>query len=963
MADVTYSFKVEGSSTTGAHLLVTLSQGGTALTFAESGYTGQCDGRLSTVTRDGTTTTGTLTLMQGQYERFDAGLPVEIQANVVWPDEAGGEHYRAATTIQATMLPGPSVMLSLNVVPRVVVYDRMDAYKCDLNPTQVMELRSTEQVNGEHSLTIKTTQVLARSDRILLQDAQGKWHEWVVLGDEITHPNATIHSYYCIWSLQYDLMGTYIDTQVGIVPGHASVPSAARLALEAALSGTTRWAIGTISTTAQASASFYRRSGWDGIKTVIENWGGEVDATITVGTTGVTGRAVNLLDHVGSSTAVRRFDYSRDLAGIKADLPEQPIYCRIVPLSKSEQTENGGYTRRKTIESVNGGIVWLEDANMVDYAKIKNGAGTDWEYPTLIVTNDTYEEPSDLKEWALDHITDYTQPLATYEASVVQLAQAGMNVHGVALGDAVHVVDKTFSDSGLRLDARVIKQVVNLLDPSDIKLTIGTAKATLAGQFQNLSSAVARLNEATVSTGDYQASAAYLANLIAELNEKINATGGYAYITEGAGFRTYDVPVSDPTVGSEASAVVEIRGGTVRIADSKTPQGDWEWRTVFLAGHVAAELITAANIVTGYIGNAYTGTFIDLDNNIVRLGGPDETHVIVQDDSLNLVDLNGDTYLYVSDENNPQHYVTIYEQFFGDGTTTAFSVRFTVDTISSVVKYTPSTSASVGYTSTTLYQSTDWTRSSNTITLNVAPASGEFIRVSYRTYQARMRTFTFGSRDGSVLAGPYSATFGIDNIARREGTLAVGVGTYADTSGQIALGRYNKSWPYGPLVIGAGNGPSSRKNLLEMTWDGRIRLDNPLPVASGGAGMSEITTVTTISDVVSTQTNVTVSSVTLKKWGLVVQLRVAFKFTTSKVIPASGSSMTSMNLFTLASSTTMSVRPASQVTWQDESSFALGGYISSSGVAYLTKADTYGTQHETGTTSTYYLNAVYLTSA
>lgn len=246
-------------------------------------------------------------------------------------------------------------MAGQHTMPRLLVYDRLDSFKCEIDPSQVISLVSTEQVNGEHSLEIETTQQLARSDRIVIQDAMSIWHEYVVLGDEGTHNTggAVVHAYYCIWSLQYDLMGTYVDTQVGIVPGHASVPSAARLGMAAALSGTSRWAIGTIGVTSQASASFYRRSGWDGLKTVLENWGGELQANVTVGKSGVTARTVDLLAHVGSDTAIRRFDYAADIAGIKRTLAEAPMYCRIVPLTKSEQTENGGYTRRKTIADVN----------------------------------------------------------------------------------------------------------------------------------------------------------------------------------------------------------------------------------------------------------------------------------------------------------------------------------------------------------------------------------------------------------------------------------------------------------------------------------------------------------------------------------------------------------------------------------------------------------------------------------
>lgn len=505
---------------------------------------------------------------------------------------------------------------------RVIVYDRLDQYVCDIDPSQIVELTSTEEVNGEHSLKIKTTQELEKTNRLVVRDGMGVWHEYVVTGLVGEHGGrkvgAVAHEYYCVWSIQYDLSATYIDTQVGLVPGHPSVPSAPRLGLEAALSGTTRWAIGTITVTTQGSSSFYRRSGWEGIQTLTESWGGEIDVTIEVGQTGVTARKVDFLEHIGNTTATRRFDYGSDLSDIKRKVSDEILPCRIVPLGKSTETEAGGYTRRPTIASANGGVVWLQDNSVANAYRIPDGNGG-WEYPTAIVKNDVYANPAELKAWAIQHIGEYTRPKVTYEADVVQLVKAGMNPHGVALGDNVIVVDRAFGGEGISIDARVIKIVQSLIDSTDVKLTIGNAKDSLSGQLGAMSRSIARSSEQQASMATYQATATYLSNLIDRLNGEINATGGYTYITEGEGIRTYDSEVTDPLVGAEASKVVEVKGGTIRIADSRTASGDWDWKTVFTSGHILADLVTAAKITSGYIGSADSGNYWDLDAGVFRI--------------------------------------------------------------------------------------------------------------------------------------------------------------------------------------------------------------------------------------------------------------------------------------------------------------------------------------------------------
>ena len=511
----------------------------------------------------------------------------------------------------------------LERMARVMVFDHLDSFICEIDPSKVMSLGYTNEINGEHSLTIETTQELHKTNRVLVQDSMGDWHEYVVLGITNTHKGgggSVINEYYCTWSLQYDLSGTYIDTQVGLVPGHGSLPSPAREGLAAALSGTTRWTIGTVDVTVMSSASFYRRSGWDGIQQVIDRWGGEVGATIGVESGGVVTRQVDLLTHTGRTEATRRFDYGADVAGIKRTISDDVWPCRIVPLGRSNETEAGGYTRRPTIADANGGVVWLQDDAMVPYTRIPDGQGG-WEYPTAIVKNDTYEEPADIKAWGIEHIHEYTTPIVSYEVDVKQYERAGMNPHGVSLGDETVVVDATFGSEGLRIQTRVTKIKGDMLDPTATKLTMGNNRTSLANQLGSITRGIERLEGQLSSGSEYQNTAAYLSALLSRINGEINATGGYTYITEGQGIRTYDVPVADPTSGLEANSVVEIKGGTIRIANSKTSGGDWDWKTVFTSGHVAAELVTAAQLTAGYIGDPTGTTYWDLDNSFLRLVG------------------------------------------------------------------------------------------------------------------------------------------------------------------------------------------------------------------------------------------------------------------------------------------------------------------------------------------------------
>jgi len=490
-------------------------------------------------------------------------------------------------------------------VRRLLVYSPQETFLGEIAPGNVLKRVRTEVVNGEHSLTLTCGAILSKGQRVLSCDHTGKWREWVVNGEDKEHRsgNVKVGTYYLIWSLQYDLTLTHVYKMPGV-----QVPVAAGVALAAALDGTDRWGVGTVTRSSTGGASMWDKSGWQALAILIAEWGGEVDANITVGATGVVSRTVCLYDKMGSQTPTRRFDWSRDLSSVKRKVADGPWPCRVIPRGKGEATGNGGYGRKITIESVNGGVEWLQNDAAAELVKVPDGSGG-WEYPVVEIENGDIEDPQELKDWALSVIYDYTEPQVTYTAGLVQLEQAGAGAHGVALGDAIHVVDRGFCDGGLRIHARVMKLVTNELDDSDITATMGSVAATLTGTISNIDKvrkAVEDMCGGTLTTEDY------LAKLLDRINGEINATGGYWYAVPGIGSVTYDVAVSDPAVGSEASQVTEMRGGTLRFANSRTSGGDWNFTNVITAEGYLALAATIARLTAGFIGSP-SGNYWNLD--------------------------------------------------------------------------------------------------------------------------------------------------------------------------------------------------------------------------------------------------------------------------------------------------------------------------------------------------------------
>ena len=683
---------------------------------------------------------------------------------------------------------------------RVLLFDRFDAPIGELKPDEVLVITRHEAVNGEHSLEITTTRVLEKGWRILTRDARGKWREHVVYGTDAAHEagERVLGTYYCTWSVQHDLMGT----RTSRMPGMQN-PVVASVALGYAIEGTARWQKGTVTNTATAGASMYDMDGWEAVSVLVANWGGEVDATIEVIGDEITARKVDLYSAQGDQDAKRRFDFGADLKSVHRRVADGPLYCRITPRGKGEQTDDG-YGRKVRITSVNQGKDYLENPEMVDLAKLPDGNGG-WEYPTLEVENSNCETPEQLKEWALTVLDEYTTPNISYEVDVLQAAAEGVDMQGVSLGDSVQIVDRKFGD-GLRLTGRVLEMSVNMLDERDAKLVIGNVDKGLVQVFGDLkarldmvSKTVWNMNGGTYSTAEY------LSELLARLNADINATGGYTYITEGQGIRTYDTAVSDPLVGSEANAVVEVKGGSIRIANSKTAQGAWEWKTVFTSGHIAANLVTAAQITTGYIGSA-GDTFIDLDNHTVQLGRSNSNHVLIDSSGMDIY--NSSTNL----------------AFFGQQSNVA-TARVGQSTRGNVVM------SGDGYVDV---------RYGSTVLTHFGYGSGKNIgggtsTAPYYSIGPRQRgtvgnyslSVGYNNNAGSFCSyagGYYSTTNavfahaeGYYTQAKQSCSAAFGLQTIADYPNQFVVGCLNKSNTSDVFEVGSGSEESSRSNAFRVT--------------------------------------------------------------------------------------------------------------------------------------------------
>lgn len=516
---------------------------------------------------------------------------------------------------------------------RLILFDRSMGVLPEIAPSEVLSRVRTEEINGEHSLVLVTSRRLEEGWRMLTVDGTGKWREWVVteIDEEHALGKRATGTYHMVWSLQYDLTTSYSHTHAEI--GYGSSPATAPLVAEVILQGVVGWQVGPCDAANVPSgkgAVMIYESAWSRLSKAVEVMGCEVDSIIEVSNLfGVTARKLCLKAHIGSEEVTRRFDWKHDVTNIKRTPDPGPYYCRVVPLGKgeTEYADDDETTfewpldiTEETGTEQNPGPYYIEDAEAAAVFRRSDGNGG-WIYPAIAVSY-SEDDPELLLNAALDDLHNHTRPNVTYEADVVQLGEAGMDAYGVSIGDDVHIVDYGFNeDVGLRLQGRVIKMEVDELSPdADTKLTIGQLRDGMLDMFKALDARMDDLLSQNSSIYQSLASlttARYIDELLDRINAEINATGGYAYLVPSEGIITYDTAVADPLVGSEASQVVQIKGGSIRIANTKNSGfagiDDWDWRTVFVSGHILSDLVTAVKVTSGYIGNATNSNYWNLD--------------------------------------------------------------------------------------------------------------------------------------------------------------------------------------------------------------------------------------------------------------------------------------------------------------------------------------------------------------
>lgn len=445
--------------------------------------------------------------------------------------------------------------------------------------------------NGTDVLDISCKTQCDKGDRIVFIDSAGNPREYIITDLEQTREDSLDFTYHCSNSIT--------ELALFFIEERRSRSENAQQMLTRVLEGT-RWHVGSVTTGGANNLSFYHVSAYQAILDICELWGLEWETQLTISADGshINGRSINLVPHVGSTSA-RRFDFGKNLVGLSRTVDSTNVITRLYPYGNSVQETDasgeatGGYSRKIDISSVNGGKTYIEDAAATLVWGVPDASGQ--VQPAMGMEEYDADDPATLLAMAQADLPNLTQPKVSYTATVATLGIEGVDRYGIGVGDDVYVNDTAYP-TPIRLKGRVLEIVDDLVDPlsDDTQITLGNLVETYTADMDRVSGIVDMLtSNAGIWNDAANATPSYIDSVIAGLNQQLNQTGGYVYLEPNEGLIVYDRPKDEnPTMA------IQLGGGYFRIANSKNSDGSWNWRTIGTGAGLVADQ---------FVGYVFTG--------------------------------------------------------------------------------------------------------------------------------------------------------------------------------------------------------------------------------------------------------------------------------------------------------------------------------------------------------------------
>ena len=516
-------------------------------------------------------------------------------------------------------------------------------------PIRCTEATYKHNLEGVDELTITTTERLDYTDRILFLDRMGEWHEMMFDTGKHGHeagdmPAGTVKLY----SSVNELWDSYtLDKK----------PSGTVAAVMASVLGGTRWQMGqNVDVDGTCSFFLYHKSVRECIKEVCEAFGCFFRPRIVVQNSKVIERRIDVFRELGETP--KRFTWTKDLTSIYREVGDEKPKTRIYGWGKGVETDSGGHGRRLSFAYINDDKAYVEDEDATAAFGYVASDGTRMPLEGDYV-NEQCDDPWQLLAETRAYLKGVSQPSVRYTADVISLADFGREWENVEVGQTATIIDKEFSDEGLRLRGQIAEMSEDLIHKKTV-VTFGTITDILTARHAYISQQLASVrNQSPGWQVAASAGPSWLQLLMNSLNDEFNAVGTYKFSSFEQGDIWSSVPLDENGRATKTGGwAININGLGFRMASSLNPDGSWNWRTFGTGEGFSADAINTGTL------DATLVTIKDL----MRIGDLDGAHASFSASGMEVYDGEGNSAAFFGIDSNNRSYARVgkVENFRGN---------------------------------------------------------------------------------------------------------------------------------------------------------------------------------------------------------------------------------------------------------------------------------------------------------
>lgn len=385
----------------------------------------------------------------------------------------------------------------------------------------------------------------------------------------------------------------------------------------------TDWQAGSVVVSGTFSGSFYYQSVLSALYELCDRAKCEFQPVVKFSRGKIVSKELQVFDNISGDYG-KLFMYGDNLLKVVAETSTDNLFTAFIGRGKGEQIfdENGqatgGYGRKISFKDIDYSNtkygVTVHSPKGQDYIEIKEATAM-YGYPNgkprvREVPFDEIEDPVELADATFDFALENSRPK-------LQLRASGLQFDTVSLGEIVTIIGK----NDIRYKTRVFKIKKDFLREKVVSFEFGDRIARTMGDRLKAEQVAEKEKEITEQN--------YIKSMIELVENSYFNEDGYQYDLKAG--NEYDLPAGiysfNKPIDQNPDKVIYFGAGKLMIANSKKPDGSWNFSVAIDGDAVNANVIRAGILRGGRVE-------WDLQNGTFKIGGQRDEANILQDPNM-----------------------------------------------------------------------------------------------------------------------------------------------------------------------------------------------------------------------------------------------------------------------------------------------------------------------------------------